>query len=431
MRIRLSEALDPTTFGRASVASTALANAAIAGCGLASGALLARVLGPDGRGELTAIQAWPLLLATAGTFGLTEAAAYFAASDTSRARTTLASTLLLALPFSVVAVVLGLVILPRALHAQTTDVRQAAQVSLLLIPLMTLLTAPHQALRGAGHAHAWNLLRLMAPAGWAGVLAVLYVRGGATATSAAMAFLAVFAVSAVPAHLVAWRTLRGAASPASSLWRRLLGYGAPTAVTAFPQWLNFRLDQLVMIALLSTDAVGLYAVAVAWGGAAQPLATVLAYAAVPSLAASQDAQQRARVLYRSGALVAIAASALLMAATPFLVPLIFGVEFRAAVPAALILVAAGAVTGINTVGGECLRGLGRPRAVLAAECAGLAVTCVAVPLLIPSWGIVGAAVASLASYVATLVVQRRLLSTRSGRAGTDGGLVFALESPPR
>ena len=58
MRVRLREALDPTTFGTASVASTAIANAAIAACGLLSGALLARALGTEGRGELTAIQAW-------------------------------------------------------------------------------------------------------------------------------------------------------------------------------------------------------------------------------------------------------------------------------------------------------------------------------------------------------------------------------------
>ncbi len=430
MRFRLREALGATTFGTASVASTVAANAAIAACGLLSGALLARALGADGRGALTAIQAWPLLLATFGNFGLTEAAAYFAASDTRRARTTLASALLLSLPFSVLAIALGFGLLPRVLHSQTTEVRHAAQISLLLIPLLTFASAPYQALRGAGHAHAWNLLRLITPVAWVAVLGVLYARGGASATNAAMAFIAVTAVSAIAAHVVAWRTLTGPFTPAAPLLRPMLAYGAPTVVTALPQWLNLRLDQLVMIALLAPESVGLYAVAVAWGGAAQPLATVLAYAAVPALAAAQDGPRRARLLYRSGAIVSIAASALLLAATPLLLPLIFGLEFRAAIPAALIMVAAGAITGINAVGGECLRGLGRPRGVLVAECAGLAVTCVAVPVLIPLWGIVGASTASLASYSIIFLVQRRLLSANAD-AGTDSSLVLALETPPR
>jgi O-antigen/teichoic acid export membrane protein len=431
MRFRLREALSPAMLGTASVASTAAANAAIAACGLLSGALLARALGADGRGELTAIQAWPLLLATFGNFGLTEAAAYFAAADTRRARTTLSSALVLAIPFSALAIALGVAILPRVLQSQTAEVRQAAQISLLLVPLMTLASAPYQVLRGAGHANTWNLLRLITPAGWVAVLAVLYVRGGANATNAAMAFIAVTAVSAIAAHVVAWRLLTGPAAPATHLLRPMLSYGAPTVVTALPQWLNLRLDQLVMIALLAPESVGLYAVAVAWGGAAQPLATVLAYAAVPALAAAPDGPRRARLLYRSGAIVSIAASALLLVATPLLLPLIFGAEFRAAISAALIMVAAGAITGMNAVGGECLRGLGRPRGVLVAECAGLAVTGVAVPVLIPLWGIVGAAAASFASYSAIFLVQRRLLSASADSAGTDGNLVLALETPPR
>jgi len=431
MRFRLREALSPAMLGTGSVASTAAANAAIAACGLLSGGLLARALGADGRGELTAIQAWPLLLATFGNFGLTEAAAYFAAAEPRRARTTLSSALALSVPFSALAIALGFVVLPRVLQAQTTEVRQAALISLLLIPLMTFATAPHQALRGAGHAYSWNLLRLITPAGWVAVLAVLYARGGASPTNAAIAFMVVTAISAMTAHVVAWRTLKGSSAPATRLMRPMLSYGAPTVVTALPQWLNIRLDQLVMIALLAPESVGLYAVAVAWGGAAQPLATVLAYAAVPALAGADDAPRRARQLYRSGALVSIVASALVLVVTPLLLPLIFGTEFRAAVSTALIMVAAGAITGMNAVGGECLRGLGRPRGVLVAECAGLAVTCVTVPVMIPLWGILGAAAASFASYSAIFLVQRRLLSSSSDSAGTDSSLVLALETPPR
>jgi O-antigen/teichoic acid export membrane protein len=431
MRFRLREALSPAMLGTGSVASTAAANAAIAACGLLSGGLLARALGADGRGELTAIQAWPLLLATFGNFGLTEAAAYFAAADTRRARTTLSSALVLSIPFSVVAIALGFGILPRVLQSQTTEVRQAAQISLLLIPLMTFAVAPHQALRGAGHTYSWNLLRLLTPIGWTAALAVLYATGGASPTNVAMGFMAATALSSIAAHVVAWRTLEGSSVPDRRLLRPLLSYGAPTVVTALPQWLNLRLDQLVMIALLAPESVGLYAVAVAWGGAAQPLATVLAYAAVPALAAAHDGPRRARLLYRSGAIVSIVASALVLAVTPWLLPLIFGTEFRGAISAALIMVAAGAITGMNAVGGECLRGLGRPRGVLVAECAGLAVTGVAVPVLVPLWGIVGAAVASFASYAAIFLVQRRLLSTSADSAGSDSNLVFALDTPPR
>jgi Na+-driven multidrug efflux pump len=86
---------------------------------------------------------------------------------------------------------------------------------------------------------------------------------------------------------------------------------------------------------------------------------------------------------------------------------------------ALVMVFAGAVEAINAVGAECLRGMGRPRAVLAAECVGLAVTIVALPLLVLMTGIIGAAFASLLSYTVILVAQRRLMRAPK----VDGQLV--------
>jgi O-antigen/teichoic acid export membrane protein len=120
-------------------------------------------------------------------------------------------------------------------------------------------------------------------------------------------------------------------------------------------------------------------------------------------------------------------SALVLAATPTLLPVIFGAEFRAAIPVALVMVFAGAVEAMNAVGAECLRGVGRPRAVLAAECVGLAVTVVALPVLVPMAGIIGAACASLLSYTVILVAQRRLMRPSHENAQHE----FAAPIPPK
>ena len=420
-----------TSVGAGPLVATAVANAVIAACGLVSGTLLARMLGAEGRGELAAIQSWPMLLTAIGSVGLTEAAAYFAAKAPERARTTLASATIFLLPFSVAAVAVGHWILPYALQSQTPDVQWGARISLLLVPLMALVSAPQQALRGAGQYTAWNLLRILVPLGWVAALVFVRTFADAGVTTAAIAFVVVTAAAAGIGYACAWRLLAGAAAPTASLAGPMLSYGVPTVVSALPQWLNVRFDQLVMISLVAPHSLGLYAVAVAWSGAAQPLASVLALTAVPVLASSTDGPRRARVLYRSGAMVAITASALLLVATPLLVPFVFGADFRAAVPAAMVLVVAGAIAGINAVGGECLRGLGRPRAVLVAECVGLAVTFVAVLALIPIAGIVGAALASVASYSAVLVVQHRLISAAGHGSVIEPGLLVAVEAPPR
>jgi O-antigen/teichoic acid export membrane protein len=87
--------------------------------------------------------------------------------------------------------------------------------------------------------------------------------------------------------------------------------------------------------------------------------------------------------------------------TPLVLPLAFGKQFATAIPAALVLVVAGAIAGLNTVLEEGLRGLGQPVSVLWAECGGVAVAIVSLLILLKPLAIMGAALASLLGYSAT------------------------------
>jgi O-antigen/teichoic acid export membrane protein len=69
------------------------------------------------------------------------------------------------------------------------------------------------------------------------------------------------------------------------------------------------------------------------------------------------------------------------------------------VPAALVLVIANGFSALNFPLSNALYGLGRPKYVLFAQLAGLAVTGVALFLLLSQFGIMGAALASLFAYV--------------------------------
>jgi len=427
MRFRLTERLGASGIATRPLASTAATSGTLAVCGLLTGMLAARLLGVEGRGQLAAAQAWPLFLANMGSFGLSEAIAYFGARTPSRARATLATGLLLAVPFIVVAVVAGAWLLPWLMRGQTIEVQQVATLCLVLVPLLMLSSAPSQALRGVGRYRAWNVLRLLTPLAWLATLVAVRGSGHATVSTLALAFIGATALAALVTHSYAWWTLEGPAAPERSLVRPMLAYSAPTMAATVPRWLNLRLDQLIVIALLDARALGLYVVAVAWSGAARPLADVVAHNAVPALAGAQDTWQRARLVYRTGALAAIGTAVLLLTATPTLLPLIFGAEFRAAIPVALVMVLAGAVEATNAVGAECLRGVGRPRAVLLAECVGLAITAIALPVLVLLGGILGAAGASLLSYSAILVAQRRLMRTPRD----EGQHEFAAGMPPK
>jgi O-antigen/teichoic acid export membrane protein len=113
------------------------------------------------------------------------------------------------------------------------------------------------------------------------------------------------------------------------------------------------------------------------------------------------------------ALVAVATAIAVGALTPVAIVTLFGSDFRAAVPAALVLVAAALVLGFNFVAAEGLRGIGRPVAALVAELVGVLITVGGLVVMLKPLGIVGAAIASLLGYgavgaVLTLMAARAI-----------------------
>jgi O-antigen/teichoic acid export membrane protein len=193
---------------------------------------------------------------------------------------------------------------------------------------------------------------------------------------------------------------------------------------------------MLIAAVLPAKMLGLYVVAVAWSNAVHPLLNALGAVVFPRVASQGRREEQARALAqgaRLGALLSLVIAIALMVLTPWMLPVLFGGDFSAAIPAALVLVIAAAVAGLNMVleeglrglAGlnmvleEGLRGLGQPASVMWAEFGGLAVTAMALFLLLPSLKIMGAAIASLLGYTTVgvlLIAQARRLTGYS--AGT-------------
>jgi O-antigen/teichoic acid export membrane protein len=139
----------------------------------------------------------------------------------------------------------------------------------------------------------------------------------------------------------------------------------------------------------------------------------------PAVASATDAAHGARRLAagaRITAALAIMLCLILAVVTPVAIVLLFGERFRASIPAALVLVPAAGILGLNLVLQEGLRGMGRPYAVLRAELSGLAVTAVALIAMLRPMGIIGAAIASLLGYSTVSAV---LLINARRYAGTS------------
>jgi len=187
----------------------------------------------------------------------------------------------------------------------------------------------------------------------------------------------------------------------------MLRFGLPSTLTSIPQTINLRFDQLLIIAFLPARSLGFYVVAVAWSGAVAPLLSAVGSVLFPHVSAERDTDRQGRMLataLQGGALVAAATSVPFMLLAPFGLPLVFGSRFAPSIPSALVLVPAGAVLAWAGITEEGLRGLGRPTIVLVAEGVGAVVTVATLPVLLTTYGIFGAAVASLVGYSTVAVV---------------------------
>jgi O-antigen/teichoic acid export membrane protein len=397
----------------ANTAITAATNILLAGLGMVSGILAARLLGPQGRGELAAIQGWPSFVGGLAMLGMPEAIVYYTARDHPAAGRYLGSAILLALISSIPFMLAAYLAMPLLLHAQAPTIVWAGRWYLLLVPIYALVGMMLHPLRGRSDFVHWNVLRLGPNVLWIGVLVVAWAFSRETATFVAAGNLVALTLLIFPFGALVTRRVPGPFTPDLQKLPPMLHYGLPCMMTGAPQMLNLRLDQMLMAALLPPRALGLYVIAVAWSGAAAPLLTAVGAVTTPAVASAADHAQgasRMAAAARGTAVLALVLCLALVVLTPFAIVILFGEGFRASIPAALVLVPAAGVLGLNLVLQEGLRGIGCPYAALQGELVGLVATVVTLTVLLVPMGILGAAIASLLGY--STVTGVSLLNTR-------------------
>ena len=189
--------------------------------------------------------------------------------------------------------------------------------------------------------------------------------------------------------------------PSFKLARQIASYGMRGQVGGVMTLLNLRLD-FVLLGLLTSPAIlGAYAVASKFAELVKVPGMAFTYVLYPRFARERDesAAIARRMLPKAG-LVTAGVVAPLWALT-FLLPVIYGSEFKSAVVPAQIILVGLILEGVAGVVSGFLYGNGRPGLNSWAMLAGLTVTVVLDLVLIPPFAATGAAIASAAAYVTT------------------------------
>lgn len=395
----------PSQFG-ADLVLTTITNIFIAALGFCTGVILARQLGPTGRGDLAIIQTIPTIIAHISMLGTAEALTYFSARQPGSAGRWLVTSILIISVAALPAWVLGTYAIPHFLAAQTPAVIKYTQWYLLVIPLYgltNLLVAP---LRGINDLITWNVLRSLTTVGWLIVVVAVILLGQVNAPSLAQAYLISMLVVTLISFPVVFKRLPGSFSPSLSLVNPLLRFGVPTVISRVPSILNTRLDQMLMAFYLPPRMLGLYVAAVAWSRVTSPLIGALSQTILPRVASDQrGSSQIQRVVQgsRLAVIISLLTAALTAFLAPLLVPLVFGSSYKDAIFAAILLSIASGADSYRQVLVSISLGLGAPKYVLISEMVGLGVTLLLLQMLLQPYEIIGAAAASLAAYIVVCI----------------------------
>jgi O-antigen/teichoic acid export membrane protein len=219
-----------------------------------------------------------------------------------------------------------------------------------------------------------------------------------------------------------WRPVRRIQRPSPDLARQVLTYGVRGQVGCMITLLNLRLDFAVLGVMAGPAVLGAYAVASKYAELLRLPGTALTWVSYPMLAgmSPQDATRQARRLIWPAVVANVLGAAPFILLAGPVIGLLYGDRFDPAVAPARLLVAGMLLSGAAGVASGYLYGRGRPGLNSWAFGLGLAITVVLDLVLIPAYGVMGAAVASTTTYLltdATLLVLLRRVGTAAEPAG--------------
>lgn len=386
--------------------------------------VIARVLGPSLKGAYSIFVLTLSLASMSVTFGLGAAVVYLGAQDAKRLPRLAGNGLAAALATGL----LGIVVMETAiltpffrhyLQENGLDTR-LLQGGILLLPVLQVQAYLVEILRAGGDIKRYNLARLARVALNLGGVIIWVWAWPQGVTGAIMAWLGAVLISAIFTVWWALQLCHYQIAWDRALFRQMLHFGLKLYPGNIMQFLNYRLDVFIVGFLLGPREVGLYVTATALAERLWDIPHALRTVLLQRVAATKEEesanQLTAQTVRVTLALVAIISLLLAFIAFP-LIRLLYGQAFLPSAPLLIILLPGIVLLSVGKLLATHLSGRGRPEVGTYAAAAALLATVSLDFLLIPRYGLTGAAIASAVSYtVSAMMIFGIFLYTSEMRA---------------
>lgn len=375
----------------------------IQGCTIVQGILIARLLGPVGRGEYAAVILWPSLFAAIGIFGSNIALARTAAKEPA-AGDIIRAGLVLGILTSALASLACYISIPYLMPASQDHTISIARIFVLFIPINHIGLNIIAIDQGIGNFRNFNLTRsLIYPIYIAMIVGLWLVRKNNIISFAIALLVANLAVVilrlflALRKHPIIGKIYSIPKTIKSSLHFGLAGMAMPVYLQA---------DKALILWLLDAENLGFYMVALS---ASAVLGSVTSSMGAVSFTMSAQAEkgdgfEKVAKTFRISLLLWIIFGAALALLMQILLPLVYGVDFSPAINAARLLIIGSAFAGLANLLEQSVRGQGKAFIGLEGRIAGLVVMAAIGLLLAPLYGLNGVCLAYILCQLTCLSV---------------------------
>src|ERR1043166_459393 len=382
-------------------------NALMLGSGVVTSLLSAWALGPTGRGDLMVVLMWPAIFSMVAQIGLPQAYRFWVAKCPEYSSALFSNAVIFTLVIGLVTLGLAELLVPHLIGVRSPEVLRLTQIFLLVIPVHLLTDLLRGLLEGARRFTWVGALRLILFGVQLASYIVLWLMGKLTVASASYTMLASLAASLIVALIAVRRELRPKWNPNLKELRTTLRYGVRDYPGILTEFVNWRMDLMMLVGTASSAAIGLYVVALRLADITSTLAGSVGDALLPEVAASKKTDEATLIVMRSLRLTLCAHLSILIPlwiAAPYVLRFAYGSGFVEVTNVLRLLMFASVVWSSGAIVISGLNGLGHPGLSAIARIAAALVMVVSLLTLLPTRGIQGAALSSIFGYSVMFLV---------------------------
>ena len=386
----------------ASVMSSRVASLVLSFVG---GVILARVLGPDGKGTVAALTIYPALIMGLAELGTRQATIYHLGKKIYPERDVVGASMFLLVLTSTLGVGVCAIIfwfLGNPNFSLFLIILALVGIPIGLAQSMAQGVLLGQERIGSYSAISWlsPLLRIFA------VLVFVWLLGwGVAGEMIGSVVTGLIMLTCV--FVIVSRTTRIEILPNINLSKELLSLGFVYAIALFIIGLNYKIDIVILERLVSVGEIGQYTLGVNLAELLWQLPAALGVVVFSRSANAKDPAlftQNVIKLLRITLIIAVVGAVVLGLAASFVIPLVYGEQFAPSVTSLRLILPGIVAFTVFKVLNVDLAGRGRPRVSLYAVAPAVLLNVGLNFWLIPLYSINGAAIASTISYIVAVII---------------------------